>query len=611
MKRLALMVAMAWSLACGAALADPAMDSAPSAVVKVPAFAEFGPPLYGPDMVHWPFVNPDAPKGGAITLGAFGTYDSLNTLILRGSWPAGLGMITDSLMTGSADELTAVYGLLAESAEYPQDKSWIIFTLRAEARWHDGVPVTAEDVAYTFAMIRQHGRPFLQSFYEDVAGVEILDPRRVKFSFKTRDTMKPLVAVAKLEPIAKHYWEKRDISQTTLEPPLGNGAYRIKEVDAGRSITYERVADYWAKDLPVNRGLYNLDTLRYDYYRDDTVMFEAFLAGKIDYRAENRAQRWATGYDTTDARDGRIVRATLPDHSPRGAYGFVFNLRRPLFQDIRVRKALTLMYDFEAVQRTLLYGQYRRIASWFPNSEYGVSGPPTAEEKAILDKYRDHIAPEVLNQEFIPPRTDGSGNNRTNQREALKLLREAGWEMKDNLLVNAQGQPFKFEIMLSNPVLVRVSEPFVQALRKIGIEANLRVVDTSQYQVRADDYDFDLVVIALNFFAPPGTELRAYFNSTYADVRGQGNFAAIKDPVVDSLVEELVKGHDLPTIEATTRALDRVLLWGHYMVPFWYNDTHWLAYWNKLSYPVRTAKYGTGFPAAWWYDPTKAATLKR
>ena len=587
-----------------------AAQEAEQKVTRTWAMAEFGEPLYGPDMRHWPYANPDAPKGGSVVLGAFGSFDSLNTYILRGQWPAGIGVIGDSLMTGSGDELSSAYGLIAESAEYPEDKSWIIFNLRPEARWHDGQPITADDFKFAFDTIKQYGRPFLQSFYADVSGIEVLDPHKLKFTFKTRNSMKPLLTVAQSSPLPRHWWNAngRDITKTTLEPLLGNGAYRIKAVDPGRSITYERVADYWAADLPVNRGLNNFDQIRYDYYLDDTVLFEAFMAGRIDYRQENRAQRWNQGYDVPAVKDGNLIKRVLPDETPRGTQGYIFNLRRPQFQDVRVREAVNLLYDFESVQRTLLFGEYKRVKSWFPNSEFGASGSPTPTELAILEKYKDKVRPEVLTKAYEPPVTDASGNIRNNLREALRLFREAGWELKNNRLVNASGDQMRMEILLANPAMVRVTEPFVQNAKRAGIDASIRVVDTSQYQVRVDDFDYDLLVVALNFFPPPGAEQRSYFGSAAADIRGSANIPGIKDLVVDSLIEELIGAKDLPTLAATNRALDRVLLWGWYQIPQWYNDESWLVYWNKFGYPEKKARYSIGFPSTWWSTLGKQAS---
>ncbi len=597
-----------------AAFAAAGATEGDAGVTKAWAISEFGEPMFGPDMPHWPYANPDAPKGGSVVLGAFGSFDSLNTMIERGNWPVGIGLTMDGLTVGSGDELTSAYGLIAETIEHPEDKSWIAFNLREEARWHDGQPITADDFVFAFDFIRKEGRLFLRSFYDDIDRCEAEAPKRLKCFMKTTGTMKPLIAAAGLSPLPKHYWTQqgRDLTRTTLEPPLGNGAYRIKAVDAGRSITYERVRDYWAKDLPIMRGLYNFDEIRYDYYRDDTVMFEAFMAGRIDFWTETRAQRWADAYGTAPVRNGRIVRRVTPDNAPRGVSAYVFNTRRPQFQDIRVRRALNLLYDFETIQRQILYGQYKRVKSWFPNSEYGASGKPTPEELAILEPYKDKLPPEVMSEAFEPPSTDGTGRNRANQREAFRLFEEAGWVLKGGKLVNARtGQPFKFEILLFNPGFVRVTEPFVQVLRRAGVEAEIRVVDVAQYRVRTDQYDFDVVHLGLTFFPPPGPELRSYFSSAVADVEGQGNFAGIRDAVADALMDRIVTGTDLPTIEATTRALDRVLLWGWYGIPLWHNDESWLAFWNVFGWPEKMAKYGHGFPTTWWVDPAKSAALRR
>ena len=581
-------------------------------VTKTWAIAEFGEPLYKDGIEHWPYADPNAPKGGKIVLGAYGSFDSLNPYILKGDWPRSIGLISDSLMVNSSDELSSGYGLIAESVEYPEDKSWIIFNLRPQARFQDGVPITAADFKFAWDVIQKYGRPFLKSFYEQVEGVEVLNEHRLKFTFKTRNSMKPLLLVASFSPLAEHYWKDKDISKTTLEPWPESGPYRIIKVDPGRSITYERVPDYWGADLPVNRGLHNFDEIRFDYYRDDTVLFEAFKAGDIDFREENSSKRWMTEYDIDAVKDGRIVREEIPDETPRGLQSFMMNLRRPQFQDVRVREALAGLFDFEAIQRTLLYGKYKRSKSFFPNSDFGASGPPTPEEKALLEPYADQLPPEVLTEAFEPPVTDGSGRNREQQRHALALLKEAGWELKGGKLVDAKtGWQFKLEILSASANTERFASPYVQNLRKIGIDATFRVVDTSQYQVRIDDFDFDMVAVALNFFPPPGPELRSYFGSAAADVRGSANISGIKDPVADALIEDIVNARDLESLKAASRALDRVLLWGFYVVPHFYNDQTWVAYWNKFGHPERNPRYGVSFPEAWWIDKTLAAQLKK
>jgi len=599
----AVLPVMPLAVALLAATGLPGAAAAEDGVIRTTAIAEFGEPLYKDGFTHWPYVNPDAPKGGKIVLGAFGSFDSLNPYILKGDWVRSIGLISDSLMTGSGDELSSAYGLIAENAEYPADKSWMIFNLRPEARYHDGVPITAQDFVHAFEAIWEHGRPFLKSFYKDVNSAEALSDHKLKFSFATTDNMKPLMIVAGMSPLPRHYWATRDISKTTLEPPLGSGAYRIDEVVAGRSITYARVEDYWAADLPVNRGLNNFDRIRFDYYRDQTAQFEAFKAGEIDFRQENRAQLWATGYDFSAVEDGRVVRRAVPSETPRGLQGYFFNTRRPHLQDIRVREAISLLFDFETTQRLLLYGQYTRTKSFFPNSDFGVSGPPKDDEVAVLEEFKDQLRPGVIDQAFEPSKTDGSGRIRRNLRKAKQLFEAAGWEIRGGKLVDAKsGEPFTLEIMLATPTMEKLTEPFAQNLRRAGIDARYRVVDTAQYEVRLDDFDFDMVPLALNFFPPPGPELRSYFGSAAAGVRGSANLAGIENPVADALIERIINARDLDQLKATTRALDRVLLWEFAAVPQFHNDEAWLAYWNIFSYPERKPRYSTGFPSSWWID---------
>ena len=598
------------------ALAAPALADA----TRTHALRQFGEPMFGPDVGHFPHANPDAPKGGQITLASPGTFDSLNGLILRGVQPRTLGLISDSLMADSGWELDAAYGLLAGSVEVPDDRSWAIFHLRPEARWHDGAPVTAHDVLFTWESIQAHGSPFLKSFLDRVAGVEALDDRRVRIALKTTGEIKPIIDFGTaIAPQPKHWWtaEGRDIAKTTLEPPLGSGPYRIRSVDAGRSITYERVADYWGKDLAVNRGQHNFDTVKVDFYRDDDVMFEAFKAGAYDFRGEYRAQRWSTGYDFPAAQDGRVERRAIRSELPLGAQGYRFNLRRPKFADPRVREAFGYLFDFEWIRKNILYGQYTRTASNFPNSDYGARGLPTPAELKLLEPHRAKLPERLFAQPFEPPATDGSGNNRANVRKAYELFKAAGWETRNGKLVNAQtGEPMTVEFLDGTGALTRVNQPYIETLRRAGIDAQLRIVDTAQYQARTDEFDFDVVVANFNFFSPPGTELRNYFGSAAADVKGSANYAGIKDPVADALIEEVIAARDLDSLQAATRALDRVLLWNHTMVPHWYNPDNWVAYWAKFGWPETSAKYdmafrNNGYPATWWVDPAKAAKIGR
>ncbi|PWC34140.1 extracellular solute-binding protein [Azospirillum sp. TSO35-2] len=587
-----------------------------AASVTVTALKQFGEPQFKPGFTHFPHTNPDAPKGGAITLAESqpGTYDSLNTLILRGVRPRTLGLISDALMVGSGWELDAAYAHLAESVELPDDYGWAIFTLRQGAHWHDGVPITADDVVFTWDSIQAHGAPFLKSFLDHIAKVEALDARRVKITLTGTGEIKPIIDFAvTMAPQPKHWWTAngRDISKTTLEPPLGSGPYRIKTVDPGRSITYERVADWWAKDLPTARGFYNFDSVKDDFYRDDDVMFEAFKAGAYDFRGEYRAQRWTTGYDFPAAKDGRVLKLEVPSELPLGAQGYRLNTRRAKFADPRVREALALLFDFDWIRKNILYGQYRRTLSNFPNSDFGAKGPPTPAELALLEPYRTQLPERVLTQPFTLPTTDGSGNNRAQVREATRLFKEAGWEVRNGKLTNlATGEVMAIEFLDGTGALTRVTQPYVETLRRVGIDASLRLVDTAQFQARTDDFDFDTIVVNVSFFTPPGTELRGYFGSAAANLKGSANYAGIHDPVADALIEKALAAKDLETVQAATRALDRVLLWGFYMVPQWHNPESWIAHRAWLAHPAVWPKYdqdyrSTNFPATWWVDAAK------
>lgn len=583
-------------------LATAAQDSADQSVITTWSMAEFGEPLYDENMTHWPYVNPDAPVGGSIVLGAYGSFDSLNTYILKGEFPRSLGLVGDSLMIGSGDELASAYGLLAESAEIPEDKSWIIFNLRPEAAFSNGSPITAADIEFSFKTIREHGRPFLKSFYEGVVDAEVISDHKIKFTFTTTHNMKPLMKVAGLSPLSVEYWKDKDISKTYLTPQPSSSAYYISKVDPGRSITYQRVENYWGKDLVVNKGLNTFDTIRYDYYRDLEVMVEAFKAGDIDFRAENSSKRWATAYEIDEVENGEILLTTPKDNSPQAIQAFFFNTRRAPFDDRNVRKAINLLYDFETLKRTNLYNQYDRINSYFPNSEYGASGKPTDEERAVLLPYQDQLATEVLNEAFAAAETDGSGRIRKQLREALSLFNIAGWQLENGKLVK-DGQQMELELLLVLAGSQRNSAPFLQNLEKAGIKTNMRLVDTAQYQVRVDDFDFDLISARLAFYPPPGAELRSYYGSAAADERGTGNYAGIKNPVVDQLIESVISAESLEKLQVANRALDRVLLWNHYVIPQFYSGTYRFAHWNRFGKPAVQPKYiGSGFPGGWWLD---------
>lgn len=592
-----------------AALALASAGPAAADTVRT-SLALWGEPKLADGFDHLPYVNPDAPKGGKTVFGALGSFDSLNTLILRGDYPRSIDLIFDTLLTATGDELSAAYPLIAERMELADDLSAVVFVLRDSARWQDGQPITAGDFAYTWKMIQAHGRPFLKSFLDKTASVEALDPHRLRVTFTTRNDRKPILDFATtVAPYPEHWWTAngRDISKTTLEPPVSSGPYRVVSVDPGRSVVYERVKNYWGRDLPVNRGLYNFDRIQVDYYRDTDVMFEAFKAGAYDFQLENRAQRWTTSYDFPAMKDGRVARRTEHSDMPQGAQGFRLNTRRPQLADPRVREALAHLFDFTWTQKNLLNGQYARTKSNFPNSDYGASGMPDAAEREVLEPYRDRLDPRVLTQAFEPP---AGGDMRTEQRIALALLKDAGWEMRNGAMVKTvTNEPFKLEFLEEDPSGVRIAQPYVTNLKKIGIDATIRLVDSAQMQVRQDEFDFDVDSVLFNFFPPPGPDLLSYFGSEAAKTKGSANLSGITDPVVDELLAKALNAKDEATQKAMMRALDRVMLWGWYMVPEWYNAENRIAYKTRFGWPNAWPRYdivfrNVGIPTWWWIaDP--------
>src|SRR5690606_19770622 len=444
-------------------------------------------------------------KGGTVTYAAIGTFDSLNPFILKGTAAAGSSLPFETLLVSSQDEAFTMYGLIAETITVPENRSWVEFTLRPQARWHDGEPITVEDVIFSFRTLKEKGHPFYRAYYANVETVEKVGERKVRFTFGGGDNRELPLIIGQMPVLPKHYWEGRDFEQTTLEPPLGSGPYRIEKVDSGRSITLKRVEDYWGKDLPVNVGQNNFDRIRYEYYRDSTVALQALFAGGIDFRLENTAKLWATAYDVPQVRDGRIVKEMIPNQLPTGMQGFAYNIRREIFKDPRVRQALAYAFDFEWTNETLFYGQYARTESYFSNSELASRGLPTGEELEILERFRGRIPEEVFTQEYEAPSTEGPGGLRANLLKAMKLLEEAGWVIEDRRRVNAAtGRPFEFEILLNNPDFERICQPFVQNLARLGINARIRTVDTAQYQNRMDNFDFDMTVEVFPQSLSPG-----------------------------------------------------------------------------------------------------------
>ena len=582
----------------------------PDHVHKSHAIAMHGEPKYGPDFTHFDYVNPNAPKGGTIRLAENGTFDSFNPYIPKGN--AGTGWAVERLLVSSGDEPFTKYGLIAESIEWPQDRSWVIFTLRPEARWHDGKPITVDDVIWSFETLKTKGHPFYRFYYGSVASAEQVGERRVKFSFTESGNRELPLIVGELAVMPKHYWEAegRNFEKTTLEPPLGSGPYKVTDFEAGRYIVVERIDDYWGKDLAVNRGQDNFDRIRYDYFRDDTVVRQALKAGDIDYRNENQAKAWALEYDVSSVRDGWLNKVEIPHRNPTGMQAFVMNTRRLVFQDSRVRRALAFAFDFEWTNRNIFFDQYTRTESYFSNSELAATGLPEGEELEILDRYRGRVPEEIFTTPFWAPSTNGAGWPRQNLEDAFELLAEAGWVVEDMVLVNAETKRrMSFEILLVSPAFERIMLPFVRNLTRLGIDARLRLVDQSQYINRLRSFDFDMIISGWGESESPGNEQREYWGSRAADSAGSRNRVGIKDPVVDELIELVITAPSRESLIARTRALDRVLLWGHYVIPNWHLRKQRILYWDKFSRPKKPARFGTS-TSLWWFDPAKAAKLE-
>jgi microcin C transport system substrate-binding protein len=593
----------------GARAVVPAGGDKPGQVVRTHALSLLSEPRLPADFPHWPWANPAAAKGGEAVLSRLGSFDSFNPYILRGTPEPGIPLIYDTLMAGNPDEATAEYGLLAETVELPADRRGVSFDLRAAARWHDGRPVTAEDVVFTFNALRTSGRPFFRAYWADVTEAVADSPRRVTFRFRTADNRELAQILGDLPVFPRHWWEGRDFARPTMDVPLGSGPYRLDRFEPNRSAVYRRVEDYWARDLGVRRGLNNFDTLRFEYFRDTTVAFEAFKAGQIDFRTENVARDWATGYDFPAARRTLVQRQEIPHEIPTGMQCFAVNLRRPMFQDARVRRALIEVFDYEWMNANLFFNAYARTNSFFSNSDFAARGLPEGRERAILEGFRGRVPEAVFTEEYRLPVTDGSGNNREGARRALALLREAGWQVRDRRLVNAQGNRFEFEILLQGSTFERVALPYVQWLERIGITARVRTVDPAQYQVRIDAFDYDMTVDSMGQGFSPGNEQRDYWTSAKARENGSQNVAGIADPAIDELVELVIGAPDYPELVARTRALDRVLLHHNFVVPHWHSRVFRIAFWDKFGRPERNPRYGLGFPQSWWIDPARERAL--
>lgn len=583
-------------------LSGPALAEAPT---RAHAVSIYGTPALPPDFAHFPYANPDAPKGGDVALAAIGSFDSFNPFIVRGTTAAGATVLWDTLLRANADEANAAYGHIAETVEIAPDRMWVAFELRQSARFHDGTPITAEDVVWTFDALRTQGRPFYRAYYADVTEAVADGPRRVVFRFRSNANRELPLILGQMPVLPKHWWQGRDFSRPLSDPPLGSGPYRVGRFEFGRTVAYERVPDYWAANLPTGRGLANFGTLRHEYFRDATVAQEAFKAGQIDFRQENIAKEWATGYDFGAVKRGLVKREEIQHRLPTGLQGFFMNTRRDVFKDRRVREAMIQVFDFEWLNRNIFYGAYTRTSSYFSNSELASSGLPQGAELALLEPHRAALPPELFTQDYKLPVTDGSGNNREGLRRALASLKEAGWEVKERKLVNRDGRQMSFELLLDSPTYERVALPYVQWVQRLGIDARVRTVDPAQYQRLTDAFDFDMIMGTIGQSEHPGNEQTEYWTCDSARQEGSQNVIGVCDPVVDALVERVVNARDYDALLAATRALDRVLLWGNYTVPQYHSRSFRLAYWDRFARVDRPVRAGFVFDA-WWLDPARA-----
>lgn len=568
-----------------------------------------GPPKYSAGFKRFDYVNPDAPKGGRINLSETGSFDTLNPILAKGETAAGLAFVFETLMTPSMDEISAEYGLLAEAVRFPDDYGWVTYRLREEARWHDGQPVTVEDVIWSFEKAVELD-PQRQFYFQHVVGAEKTADREVTFTFDEKNNRELPKILGQLQILPKHWWEGKDpsnrqrsIEETTLEPPMGSGPYRISTVSPGSTLRFERVEDYWGADLPVNIGSHNFDIIHYTYFADRNVEFEAFKAGQIDFWVENAAKRWANEYDFPAAQDGRVVREELenPYRSSGVMVGFIPNLRRDKFKDARVRKALNRAFDFEDLNRTIFFDQYKRIDSFFYGSELASQGPPEGRVLEILESVRDKVPDDVFTTPYTNPVSGNPQDLRRNLGEAVRLFKAAGYEIRNGVMVNAEtGEPFTFEILLNGPIIERVALPFTENLKKIGIDATVRTIDAAQYANRYRSRDFDVIYNGWAQSLSPGNEQFEYWGSAAADRDGSANYAGIADPGVDALIEKIVFASDRDELVAATKALDRVLLAHQFVIPSYTSRVARVAYSSRLAHPEPLPTYSIGFPPIWW-----------
>ena len=597
MKRLTISLAAACLLAAATAVAAPRHG-----------ISVFGDLKYPEDFRHFDYVDSGAPKGGAIKVPAIDTFETVNPFILKGRKEAlAEALLFDTLMTPAQDEPDSFYALVAKSVETAG--SLVAFNIDPRARFHDGSPVRAEDVAFTFDLLREKGHPQYRMVYRDVERATVAAPLRVEFVLKPGEHRDLPTRLAALPVLSKAYYAERNFDKTTFEAPLASGPYRIGKLEPGRSITYARVPGYWAKDLPVNRGRYNFDKITVEYYRDREVAFQAFFAKQYDFREEFTSRQWATQYDEPPVRKGLIVRETLPDETPSGVQAFIPNLRRGKFADVRVRHAIDLAFDFEWTNRTLFFSLYERTNSMFENSDLAARQPPSDSELALLEPWRGKVPDEVFAAPFRAPVTDGSGRVRKNLRKAARLLKQAEWRIEDGVLKNSAGEPLTIEFLLFEASFNRIVNPYIANLKRLGIQASIRIVDAANFKRRTDSFDFDVVIRRIAQPLTPGLEQRSYFGSRAAEVPGSFNIGGIRDPAVDALIEKVITASSRAELTTAVRALDRVLMWNRYVITQWYKGEHNIAYWNKFGRPATSPRFDMGVLDTWWYDREKAEMI--
>ncbi len=581
------------------------------------ALSLIGEPQYGPDFKHFDWVNPDAPKGGTLRIAALGSFDSFNAYSIKGEVANGVGaLLYDTLMDGSLDEPSTAYGLIAEWVSYPDDISSVTFKLRDEAKFQDGEPIKVEDVIFSFKLLKKIN-PSYNKYYKNVVSAEKTGDRKVTFSFDMKGNRELPLILGDLPVLPKHYYDGkgkngkvRDPEKTTMTPPLGSGPYRVKDFKPGREVTFELVDDYWAKDLPVRRGLYNIDEIRFIYFKDRTPAFEAFLSGQIDFWPERSANAWATRYNTDAVTSGKIRKEELAHGRVAPMQSFVFNTRRDQFKDPRVRRALNLAFNFEELNKSLFYNMYQRVGSFFDNSELKASGLPQGKELELLEKFRDRLPPEVFTKAWENPVVESSGDFRKNLRAAMGLLREAGWQLDGGRLVNAEGKQMSLEFLIFQDDWKKISNAYSENLKKLGIDVRTRLIDSAQYTRRLETFDFDAITAVFSQSHSPGNEQRGYWGSAAAETNGSRNVIGIKNEVIDELIEELVRAQTREDVVAATRALDRVLLWNHYLVPQWHVPYERLASWDIFGRPEKLPSQSPGAVlATWWIDADKAANM--